>query len=789
MLFKSAFRTLKDKYVQLILLGIIITLSSFIYTTMDYGVGGILQPTENYFDEANQEDFAISMMDLLLEEDYQYINQECTSDIEDDIHTLSGLRNVSLSCYNQLMNHRIQIIQNNTPDIDIELREYKDVYYDFNGSAHRIRFLKDSERINTSYLVKGVKPSNADEIAVAEAYAKANDLKIGDLITISNHNYVISGYVLFSDYSLALFDQQLIFDNETQTLGLLYDQQFESISSPIGFDLMGDLKEVKQEVFKDDVVDTYRDNEDLSFLTNIVFTQNNMRSGAIYGEIEGGQAMGLGLSLIIASIALLIVGIMVSKVLQSQRGPIGILKSMGYSRFQITMPYIFIIGILAFPAILLGYILGVFAAEPMKNIYLIFYLLPSQPIQQELTTFLIAVIVPFVFLIVVAYLIIHHLLNQKPVELLNPKVSKSANQITKVMSKAFKKLSIIKKLRQLLLFRSFVKFMVFLIGMFYAAFLIFISLAMFGMFDRMITDYYDQTNHNYIGYCQVNTTCIEPGEGQEKVIELPSVLLDNDEVQLVGIEPSSQLHPLINSRGDNVISQLEDGLIITESLHLKQGFDIGDKLVVDFGTSSFEIEVVSITEEYTGDKAYISRKILSDELTGNQDYHNVIYASEPLDAADFALIVSTDKILNQTQKMQEFMDVTIYILIFASIIIGAIIVYILSMMTIEDNFYNISLFKVLGYNQKEISKMILGGYSFYGMFIFVIAAPISYFVFEYIALFFAREYNVVMPFEFGIIHSLIGLGIFIILFNTGAWISKKKLTKISLQEAMKMYRV
>ena len=78
-----------------------------------------------------------------------------------------------------------------------------------------------------------------------------------------------------------------------------------------------------------------------------------MRSGAIYGEIDGGKAMSLGISIMIASIAILIVGIMVSKVLHSQRGPIGILKSMGYKNSEITVPYIFFIMIMSFPTLIL----------------------------------------------------------------------------------------------------------------------------------------------------------------------------------------------------------------------------------------------------------------------------------------------------------------------------------------------------------------------------------------------------------------------------------------------------
>ena len=78
MLFKNVFRTLKKRYIQLILLGLIIVLSSFLYTTMEYAIAGVMSPTEEYFEEANQADFAISMIDTILEDDVNHILSNCS---------------------------------------------------------------------------------------------------------------------------------------------------------------------------------------------------------------------------------------------------------------------------------------------------------------------------------------------------------------------------------------------------------------------------------------------------------------------------------------------------------------------------------------------------------------------------------------------------------------------------------------------------------------------------------------------------------------------------------------
>lgn len=788
MLFKNVFRTLKKQYVQLLLLGVIITLSSFIYTAMDYGVGGIKVPAEEYFDAANQEDFAISIMDFMLEEDINYVVSNCefTGEI---VYTLSALKDVNSTCYYKLMEYRMSLINESYNDINIELREYKNIYFNLSGNTHKLRILKDNNTINLSYFTAGKAPISNNEIAIGETYANNNNLEIGDTLSIEGKDYFISGFVLFPDYSLAILSAGLVFDNETQSLAMLMDQEFDKISAPIGFHIGGVFENgLTNQDFESNVIDDYKENENMYFISSILLTENNMRSGAIYGEIEGGEATGLMLSILIASIAILIVGIMVSKILQSQRGAIGILKSMGYKNSEITLPYVFFIAILAFPALITGYFLGTLGAEPFKNAYLLFYLLPSGPITQSIGTFVIAVIVPLTFILVLGYFIIKQILNQKPVSLLNPQVSSKANFFTKKMAKFLKRFKITRKLQHLLLYRNTVKFIVFLIGMFYAAFLILFSLSMVGLMDRVILDYYDQTDHNYIGYCKYETVCDSPSINQEEVIELPSALVDNEEAYLVGLSTNTKIHKLFDKKQD-ITDELDNGLIITKSFSLVKGFEVGDRVTLAVGDSSVDIEITGITTEYSGNKAYIDIENLSTLLTGTPSYYNVIYAEAELVPDNYIVVISTDDIVAQTQRMQILFDMMMLVMIVVSIAIGSIVVYILTVMTIEDNFYNISLFKVIGYNNKEIDKMILGGYLIYGIIIFIITIPSAMISFYILQLMMARMYNVVMPFQFMWWHAFVATGIYIVLFYLGAYVAKRKLNKIALQEAMKMYQI
>ena len=793
MLIKNVFRTLKKQYVQLILLGVIIILSSFIYTVMEYAIGGVMEPTEEYFEESNQEDFAISMLDIILEEDASFIMTNCTSFATTPPtewpFTLSGLKVLNSECYYSVLNRRTDLIETTYDGISLEVRESKDKYFTQGDNSFRIRFLKDSENINTSFFVEGKAPSNDNEIAFAETFAIKNNIAIGDTFIIGDKDYKVSGYVLFPDYNLPLFGTDFILDNETQTVGLFTDSEFENMEENVFFEIAGVFNDgMDDDKFTNIVKETYQDNDDLDFITNILLTENNTRSGAIYAELSGGRAYSMMLSVMVAGIALMIVGIMVSRVLHAQRGPIGILKSMGYTNNQITYPYIMFIAIMALPTLFIGYFLGLLASHPFKDLFMSFYLLPHKPIEQSVITIFVSVLVPLFFILGLSFLIVRQLLKEKPVTLLNPEVTSSTNIITKYVGKYLKKFKITSKLQHLLLYRNIVKFFVFLVGMFYAAFLILFSFSMNGMYDRMLYDYYENTNHDYIGYCELVGDC-EVTQNMEEVIELPSALMDDKDVVFTGLHSTSVIHPLLNNKGEDITSELNDGIIITESLRVLKGFNEGDIVSVEIGTDTIELEIVGITTEYSGAKAYIEITELSQLLTDTDDYYNAVYSKEELSKDDYLVVIKIDDIISQADAMQSFFTLFIMIMTISSIVIGAIIIYILTVMTIEDNYYNISLFKVMGYNEKEINKMVLGGYRLYGVIIFVITIPISIVSFYIMELYLGQYYSMLIPFKFAWWHGIASVVIYLVIFYLGALAAKMRLRKVSLQEAMKMYQV
>lgn len=786
MLFKSVLRTLKTKRVQLILLGVIIMLSSFLYTTMDYSIKSLLEPTEAYFEEANQEDFAIGFTDGLTASDTRYIVNHCDDIDLTNVFSVSQLYTISNTCYEGVLQNRLMLFQAAYPDLTLEMRTYKDLYFDDNGDSILIRVLNQTSEINQTYLIDGDLPSEDNHITITEIFAKKNSYAINDEIVINDERYVISGFTLFPDYSLTVLSSDFIIDNKTQTLGTTLPSTFDTLPGTIYFEGAGTTN-LSDEAFTEQVINTFRD-KDLPFVSNVTLTINNMRSGAIYSELSGGRAMNIFLSLFVASIGLLIAQIMVSKILEKERGPIGILKSMGYSNWNIAFPYLLFIAIMAIPCLLIGYTLGVWAAEPFKNFYLEFYLLPYQVIEQDWTTITVAIVAPFLFIVTLSAFIILRMLRQSPVTLLNPQVTSTDNKLMLLVNKLVRRFNIKTKLKHLLMYRSPSKFFVYVIGMFFAGFMILFSLSMIGIMDRMVYRYYDQTDHESIGYCEAYTLCDVP-DGAEPVIELPGVLIDSANVSLVGLDNDSALHPLYDSKDNIITPMLEEGLIISKSLHLIEGFDIGDTVELMIGDQQVEVEIMAVTNNYGSSRAYLSRTMLSNLLVGNDSYYNTVYSSEILEGNNYLHVIETSDILKQAGEMQRFMRMMVILMVGISIVIGGIVIYILTLLTIEDNYYNISLFKVMGYNTKEIDAITLGGYRFYGLGLFILSIPVAIVSFNMIEQFIAQFYEMLFPVQFQWWHSFVSIAMYIIIFTAGARVAKQHLKNIALQEAMKMYQV
>ena len=772
MLYKNVWKTLSQKWMQLLAIAIIIVMSSLTYTMMFYGISGIEVPTEEYLEESNQEDFAIDMLNRVTEGELR--DPAVAMLAETGTFTLADIKQADAEVFNRLIASRIASVEQEMPDATIELRDLKAITYTFDDSEHRGLIVKESDTINRSYLEAGNRPSANDEIALNKKYAEENGIEIGDTIDLGRP-FTVSGFVLFPDYTLPLFDDNFFnLDPGSQTLLLMTDESFESFAGQESFRLSG----VTDQTIKTDL--------DLPFVVSVMETENIIRSGAIYSEISSGKAMALGLSLFIVSIAVIIVAILISNMLEAERGQIGLLKAIGYSRRQIAAPYLVLILIFAFFMLIIGYFLGLYFADPLKELYLDFYLLPSITIAQSPLVFLTAVFAPLLFFALVAGAVIYKIMGESALALLSPRDNVSLNRLSRLVSRLLKRASGKTKFKYLYAVKSTGSFLIFFLGILFSTILIVFALMMNGAVDRMTVGGLNEAAYEYEAYTD-GSPVLE--DGQEPFLTYPFAFVEDNLITLKGLDDDNTLFPLRNEDGDELTLE-SDGLVVSASLALKLGLDVGQDIDVELNEDTLTYPIIGIADEFSGDFAYLPRATLSQLLTdgATDDLFNGIYATERPNESDYPTILSRQGLIEQSESINQYMNFMMNVLIGGASLIAFSILFVLTALTVEKNYYVISLLKVMGYQKREVRSMILNSYFIYALLSALLSIPIALLTLRVIIVVFAEDYGLVLPLEFEWIYIVYTLGAVVLLFFMSTFISRRKIDQIPLQEVLKTYQ-
>lgn len=780
MLFKNVIRALRQKWMQLAAIGVIVTMASLTYTMMFYGISGIAEPTQTYLDQYVQEDFSVEMLGVLTDEEAQY--PLLASAVGQRLFTLSDIKRVEPATFTRLVDGRIKKFEDLYPETSLELRQLKLVEFERDGRAHSLLAAKDAERINLSFMEAGTKPVGDDEIALNQTYAEKNGYVIGDYFELLGRRYRITGFVLFPDYTLTSFDNSLTFDSGLQGLALLSDYSYSSLDADETFRLSG-ISEGQRKI------ETAFDSSELPFVTQIIPTSTNFRSGAIHQELTQGRTMSLGLSIFIAAIAVVIVSIMMSDLLYAERGQIGILKALGALRSEIAWPYFLSVVAMAFVMLVLGYVLGVYSAEPLKRMYLDFYLLPQEQIVQTPTVFVTAVFVPLLFFGLFSAVVILRILGEGPLELLKPKESDTVNLLSRFVGRLLGRARAKTKFRLLHAVGSTGSFLVFFVGIMFSTLLILYALMMSGMVEKMTVGSLDAVEYRYQAYLDPTKRAPDPGPVDERFLQFGYAYVGEKVVTLHGLEPDNALYNLHDVQGVNITGKIRDAAVVTKSLSLKLGVESGDTLDVKVNDKHHQFVVAGVSDEYSSDAIYVNIETLSRIVSdGRSDrLYSGIYSTQRPSAEFYKVVMSKQALIEQSRAMATYTSFMINVMIGSAGVIAASILFALTSFSVERNYYSISLLKVLGYSRREVNSMVLDSYLVYSLVSYAISVPITIAALDALTHMFLQEYNLVLPLALEPLDLLWGLVAVVAIFLVGTIVSRRKIARIPLQEVLKAY--
>ena len=596
-----------------------------------------------------------------------------------------------------------------------------------NGST--MRFFKNRTEVDKVCLMDGELPSETGEIAIDRMYADNNSLKTGDTLDDGKKSWTITGLVALSDYS-CLFqnNNDSMFDAVKFGVGVVTDEEFDSLDQDkLQYNYAWTYNEKPQTELEEKNV-----SEDLMKAMGKVVTLENFvpqyQNQAIIftgDDMGSDKAMMIMLLYIIIVIMAFVFGITTSNTIAKEAGVIGTLRASGYTKNELIRHYMTLPVIVTLVGALIGNILGYTAFKDVcAGMYYGSYSLPTYVTIWNAEAFLMTTVVPVIIMFVVNYAVLYHKLKLSPLKFLRRDLSSRKQRRAVYLSPRMK---IFHRFRLRVIFQNISNYLVLFVGIIFANLLL-----MFGLLLPSALDHYqlEIQNNMLAKYQYMLSVPVSVMGGSNKLESMLDMLLfsrdtetDNEdaeefsayslkmqqnatrteEVLLYGIEPDSQYIHLDRQPKDVYISSA-----YTDKYLLQPGDTI--TLKETYEDKSYNLTVTGIYDYEGALDVFMSREALNDMFDLGSDYFCGYFSNSEItdiDSKYIGSLIDIDDLTRISRQLDQSMGSMMYLIDGFAVLIFVVLMYLLSKIIIEKNAQSISMNKILGYTNSEISRLYI----------------------------------------------------------------------------------
>ncbi|MBS7020876.1 MAG: cell division protein ZapA [Firmicutes bacterium] len=254
---------------------------------------------------------------------------------------------------------------------------------------------------------------------------------------------------------------------------------------------------------------------------------------------------------------------------------------------------------------------------------------------------------------------------------------------------------------------------------------------------------------------------------------------------------------LKDKKDKNLIPKLyeETGVVINENVSGYLDAQIGDTIVLTYNNENHEYKVLGITEEFIGSNIYMSREELSRLLGLPKVAYNKKYSKDKKYADTSKLseqekkeignIMNFDDLERNIRKQMQLFNTSIYIVIFFASFMALVIIAVIANIVVEENKKTISLMKVMGYKNHEISSVVLNIYTPFVIVAYLLSIPTMIYLLKSIVAILTKDTNMVFPISMSPLMAIVGLISLVVAYYIAINLSRRVLNKVPLAVALK----
>ncbi len=659
--------------------------------------------------------------------------------------------------------------------VDLEKEYLTDI--ETNGITSRI-FMK-TNLINLYEITAGEDIKNDNEIIISEGFAIENKIKINDKIQINDKEYIIKGFFLRPDYLYMVQNENDAYKNvSTFFLAYMTNNEFKTLENKqcrylVKYNGVDD-KELRAEINEKYILRSY------------LSSSNNQRITMVSIQAKLFVLLSYVVLFIAPILAIIIISLIISRKVKSEQKIIGTLTAFGIQKKKIIFHYI---GFAIIPGLIGGIftmiIAGIFS-QKFGEIGLMDYEPMRIQCKLDILPALLGVLIPTCLYILAAFITVNRLVKKNTVLLLNGNAISENKKVKSLFKKT--KISFKSKYAIRSLIGNWSRTFVVFLGLFLGSFIVLLGLGLVdSMKYTMKNEINDIGSYNYIYV--LNELVARNEYNGEGIFMTTAENADGKIISVLGCDSTNKYLNLIDEEGNLV--DLSKGYYITSSEAKLSNIKKGDVVVFHnpLTLEKFEIKIEGIIKNNMQRTLYMS---LENSLQfAGMNPENILYNSfmseKQLNIENTKLVqvIKKEDSEGQIETMIDQMDLMIYFVIILGIVICVASVYVSVNMLVSENKANISMLKVLGYNDIKINQIILSVNHILLPIAIILSIPAVYlscdffmgWLAEYIGMFIKSHIYPISILYAGLFTSICYFGSLFIL--------RKKVSKISMVESLK----
>lgn len=639
-----------------------------------------------------------------------------------------------------------------------------------NGST--MRFFKNRQQVDKVCLMKGELPARTGEIAIDRMYADNNNLSVGDTLRSGKRTWKITGLVALSDYS-CLFqnNNDSMFDAVKFGVSVVTEEEFDSLDQEklqYNYSWIYDEKPKTEKEEKEVSEDLMEDMGKIVTLEAFVPRYLNQAITFTGDDMGGDKAMMIMLLYIIMVIMAFVFGITISNTIRKEAGVIGTLRASGYTRQELILHYMTLPVLVTFVGALIGNILGYTVLKDVcADMYYGSYSLPTYVTVWNGEAFGLTTLVPVVIMLVVNYGVLRHKLKLSPLKFLRRDLSGRKQKRAIYLSP---KMKIFSRFRLRVIFQNMSNYMVLFIGILFANLLLMFGLLLPSALSHYQVEIQNNMLAKYQYMLQVPVSAVS-GNKFDGLISLLEFYMDSrtdnedaeefsayslntlpgkyksEEVLLYGIEPDSRYVTIDfnntkdkkdeagnKEKADNkntANAEKESAAVYISSAYAdKFLLHVGDTITLKekYEKEKYSFKIAGVYGYTAALCVFMPRSELNDIFDLGEDYYSGYFSDTELTdikSQYIGSVVDLDALTKISRQLDVSMGSMMGMVNGFAIMIYMVLIYLLSKIIIEKNAQSISMVKILGYTNGEISKLYIMSTSLVVVFCLLLSLPLE----------------------------------------------------------------